>query len=171
LRVEFSAPYFAPGTTVVMTKALAARFQKIDDLNTKGHVIVTVADTYSAGIAAQLFDVAEVKHVADGSCTSSLRIMLLVRASRTRPRYLTVSGGLAVMPPRFDSQRMVLSLLGLLVMLSLAWPRPSGRHAPRPAPPIPSRRPRGQEPQPCAGLTPPPFGGRIFHISLYCKAF
>src|SRR5262249_37966365 len=42
------------------------------------------------------------------------------------------------------------------VMLSLAWPSPSGAQAPKPAPPITSRRIRGKEPKPFVGLTHKP---------------
>ncbi len=53
-------------------------------------------------------------------------------------------------------QRLVLGLLWLCVMLSLAWPSPTGPQEPRPATPITSRRKRGKEPQPFTGLTHKP---------------
>src|SRR5262249_52738041 len=53
-------------------------------------------------------------------------------------------------------QLLVLGLLWLFVMLSLAWPSPNGPQEPRPATPVTSRRTRGTEPQPFAGLTHKP---------------
>ncbi len=65
LRVEFSSPYTQSGTTVVTNKKRVTDVRKVDDLNRKGYVVVTVADTFSATVAAQIFDVAELKTVAD----------------------------------------------------------------------------------------------------------
>jgi transposase-like protein/IS1 family transposase len=53
-------------------------------------------------------------------------------------------------------QLLVLGLLWLFVMLSLAWPNPSGAQAPRPATPITLRRTHGKEPKPFVGLTHKP---------------
>src|SRR5215510_13732873 len=61
-----------------------------------------------------------------------------------------------MIPHLFYYQLMVLGLLWLFVMLSLAWPRPSGAQAPRSATPSTSRRTRGKEPEPFVGLTHKP---------------
>src|SRR5262249_53531182 len=58
-----------------------------------------------------------------------------------------------MIPHLFYYQLLVLGLLWLFVMLSLAWPSPSGSQEPKPATPITSRRTRGKEPKPFAGLT------------------
>jgi transposase-like protein/IS1 family transposase len=57
-----------------------------------------------------------------------------------------------MIPHLFYYQLLVLGLLWLFVMLSMAWPSPSGPQEPRPAPPITSRRTRCKEPKPFAGL-------------------
>jgi IS1 family transposase len=61
-----------------------------------------------------------------------------------------------MIPHLFYYQLMVLGLLWLFVVLSLAWPSPSGPQAPRPTIPSTSRRRRGKEPQPFGGLTHKP---------------
>src|SRR5215813_5027124 len=61
-----------------------------------------------------------------------------------------------MIPHLFYYQLLVLGLLWLFVMLSLAWPSPSGPQAPRPTIPSTSRRTRGKEPQPFGGLTHKP---------------
>jgi IS1 family transposase len=61
-----------------------------------------------------------------------------------------------MIPHLFYYQLMVLGLLWLFVVLSLAWPSPSGPQAPRPTIPSTSRRKRGKEPQPFGGLTHKP---------------
>jgi transposase-like protein len=61
-----------------------------------------------------------------------------------------------MIPHLFYYQLLVLGLLWLFVMLSLAWPSPSGAQAPKPATPITSRRIRGKEPKPFVGLTHKP---------------
>src|SRR5499426_624596 len=61
-----------------------------------------------------------------------------------------------MIPHLFYYQLIVLGLLWLFVMLSLIWPSPSGAQAPKPAPPIASRRIRGKEPKPFVGLTHKP---------------
>jgi IS1 family transposase/transposase-like protein len=61
-----------------------------------------------------------------------------------------------MIPHLFYYQLMVLGLLWLFVVLSLAWPSPSGPQAPRPTIPSTSRRTRGKEPQPFGGLTHKP---------------
>ena len=61
-----------------------------------------------------------------------------------------------MIPHLFYYQLLVLGLLWLFVMLSLAWPSPSGPQAPRPTIPSTSRRTRGQESQPFGGLTHKP---------------
>jgi polar amino acid transport system substrate-binding protein len=66
LRVEFSTPYFESGTTLVTNRRLAPGAKSPADLNRKGYVIAIVADTFSAGLAGQLFDAAEIKTFADG---------------------------------------------------------------------------------------------------------
>ena len=57
-----------------------------------------------------------------------------------------------MIPHLFYYQLMVLGLLSLFVILSLAWPSPSGPQTPRPTLPSTSRRKRGKEPQPFGGL-------------------
>lgn len=66
LRVEFSTPYFESGTTLATSRSLAPGVKGLADLNRPGYVIAIVADTYSAGLAGQLFDVAEIRTFADG---------------------------------------------------------------------------------------------------------
>jgi polar amino acid transport system substrate-binding protein len=66
LRVEFSLPYFESGTTLATNRKLAPDVKRPEDLNRKGYVVVIVADTFSAGLAAQFFDVAEIKTLPDG---------------------------------------------------------------------------------------------------------
>ena len=66
LRVEFSMPYFESGTTLATNRRLAPGVKGPADLNRKGYVIAVLADTFSGGLAAQLFDVAEIKTFADG---------------------------------------------------------------------------------------------------------
>src|SRR5262247_4322842 len=61
-----------------------------------------------------------------------------------------------MIPHLFYYQLLVLGLLWLFVMLSLAWPSPSGPQVPRPTIPSTSRRTRGKEPQPFGGLTHKP---------------
>src|SRR5215471_35015 len=61
-----------------------------------------------------------------------------------------------MIPHLFYSQRIVVGLLWLFVMLSMTWPSPSGPQEPRPATPSTTRRTRGKEPQPFGGLTRKP---------------
>jgi len=61
-----------------------------------------------------------------------------------------------MIPHLFYYQLLVLGLLWLFVMLSLAWPSPSGPQAPRPTIASTSRRTRGKESQPFGGLTHKP---------------
>ncbi len=53
-----------------------------------------------------------------------------------------------MVPHLFSSPLIVLGLLWLFVMLSLAWPSPSGPQAQRRATPSTTRRTRGKAPQP-----------------------
>ncbi len=66
LLADFSSPYFSSGTTVVTHRRLAPDVRRIDDLNKEGYVVVVVNETFSAGVAAQLFDVARIMTVPDG---------------------------------------------------------------------------------------------------------
>jgi polar amino acid transport system substrate-binding protein len=65
LRVDFSAPYYESGTTLVTNRQLAAGTKRPEDLNREGVTVVVVADTFSASLAAQLFDVAQIKYFPD----------------------------------------------------------------------------------------------------------
>jgi polar amino acid transport system substrate-binding protein len=65
LRVEFSQPYFESGASFVTHKQLAPGVRTPGDLNKKGYVVAVVADTFSVGLAAQLFDIATVKTFPD----------------------------------------------------------------------------------------------------------
>jgi polar amino acid transport system substrate-binding protein len=65
LKVEFSNAYFESGTAYVTHRALAPDVRLPSDLNKKGFVVAVVADTFSVGLAAQLYDVAEVKTFPD----------------------------------------------------------------------------------------------------------
>ncbi|AOS43646.1 Cystine-binding periplasmic protein precursor [Lacunisphaera limnophila] len=64
-QVEFSMPYFESGTTLVARRSPAPSGRAIGAYNQPASVIVVVADTYSAGIAAELLDAAEVRIVPD----------------------------------------------------------------------------------------------------------
>ena len=66
LQVEFSIPYQSSGTTLVASKKLAPGAAGVYDLNKPGYTIMTVADTFSAGVALEIYDVAAIKVVADG---------------------------------------------------------------------------------------------------------
>lgn len=65
LRVEFSTPYAKSGATVVANRTLVAKAETVADLNQPGFTIVTVEDSFSAGLAAQLFDIATIKALPD----------------------------------------------------------------------------------------------------------
>jgi hypothetical protein len=61
-----------------------------------------------------------------------------------------------MIPPFFSSQLLVLGLLWLFVMRSVTWPSPSGPPELRPTTPSTTRRKRGKESPPFAGLTHKP---------------
>jgi len=63
--VDFSLPYFETGTTLVAKSAVAGDARRVDAFNRKGLTVVVVADTFSAGLAAQLFDATEIRTVPD----------------------------------------------------------------------------------------------------------
>ncbi len=65
LRVEFSTPYFESGTTLVTNLRLAPKARHPEDLNQTGTTVGTVAGTFSAGLAAELFDVAKLATFPD----------------------------------------------------------------------------------------------------------
>lgn len=65
LRVEFSNSYFESGITLVTNRKLAPQVAKPADLNKSGFVVAVVADTFSADLAGQLFDVAQIKSYPD----------------------------------------------------------------------------------------------------------
>lgn len=65
LKVEFSNPYFESGTAYVTHRKLAPGVRFPGDLNKKGYVVAVVADTFSVGLAAELFDAATVKTFPD----------------------------------------------------------------------------------------------------------
>jgi len=65
LRSEFSTPYFESGATLVTNRKLVPEARRPEDLNRKGITVVTVADSFSSGLADQLFDEAEIHIVPD----------------------------------------------------------------------------------------------------------
>jgi polar amino acid transport system substrate-binding protein len=65
LQVEFTVPYFESGVTLVIARKLAPEIRTVEKLNRTGLAIAVVADTYSAGVAAQLYDVAELRTFPD----------------------------------------------------------------------------------------------------------
>lgn len=71
LRAEFSVPYYESGTTLVTHRKLAPGVRHPDGLNQKGFVVVLVADTFSAGLALQLFDVAAIKTVPNSAAAEA----------------------------------------------------------------------------------------------------
>lgn len=67
LRVEFSNPYAESGTTLVVATKLAPGVTRPDQLNQKDFVVGVVADTFSVGLAQQLYDIATVKTFPDAT--------------------------------------------------------------------------------------------------------
>jgi len=71
-----------------------------------------------------------------GSCPSPLRIIPSAQKPGTRPPYQPLVGGMAMIPPHFDSQVVVLGLLWLCGLLHSAWSSAG------PAPPTKPSMPR-----------------------------
>jgi hypothetical protein len=74
-----------------------------------------------------------------------------------------------MIPHHLYDPLVILGLLGLFLMLHVAWPSPSATIQPRPAQPIKSRRTRSNEPTPFAGLTQKPHGSvtkRLLYIPI-----
>jgi polar amino acid transport system substrate-binding protein len=67
LRVEFSTPYAESGLTFVVATKLAPGVTRPDALNKKDFVVGVVADTFSVGLAQQLYDIATVKTFPDAA--------------------------------------------------------------------------------------------------------
>jgi polar amino acid transport system substrate-binding protein len=65
LRADFSNPYFESGTTLVTNLRLAPKARHPEDLNQPGITVATVEGTFSAGLAAELFDVAKLTTFPD----------------------------------------------------------------------------------------------------------
>jgi polar amino acid transport system substrate-binding protein len=64
-QADFTLPYFESGVTLVVARRLAAESTTAGALNRKGLAIGVVADTYSAGLAAELYDEAELRRFPD----------------------------------------------------------------------------------------------------------
>lgn len=65
LQADFTLPYFESGATLVVARKLAPEIRTAEALNRQGLALGVVADTFSAGLAAQLYDAAELRTFPD----------------------------------------------------------------------------------------------------------
>jgi hypothetical protein len=89
---------------------------------------------------------------APPSCGSFCRLKNQIQCSHI----ILLYGGIAMIPHHFYYQRVILGLLGLCVMLHLAWYSSGPMPSTKPSMPITPRRKRSHIPQPFAGLTHKP---------------
>ena len=71
LRVEFTRPYFRSGVAIATNTAMTRDIASLGALDAPGIVIVTVADTMSAGLAGTLFPRAELRVLADAGAAET----------------------------------------------------------------------------------------------------
>lgn len=65
LQAEFTLPYFESGATIVVARRFAPEARTAESLNRKGLTLAVVANTYSAEVAAQFYDIAEIRTFPD----------------------------------------------------------------------------------------------------------